>query len=85
VRGEQWSRRKSDGAEDETVAGMTQRAKQQNPRARSPVRSRFLRSKRKKKLYSLYNCTGTSWVYSRVMKKSRDEKLFLQQLSQMPA
>jgi hypothetical protein len=34
VRGEQWSRRKSDGAEDETVAGMTQRAKQQNPRRR---------------------------------------------------
>ena len=34
VRGEQWSRRKSDGAEDDTVAGRTQRAKQQNPRGR---------------------------------------------------
>jgi hypothetical protein len=58
---------------------MTQRAKQQNPRRREVAGSIPVFA-RKKKL-SLFALRGT--VYSRVTKKSRDEKL--QQLSQMPA
>jgi hypothetical protein len=55
VRGEQWSRRKSDGAEDETVAGMTQRAKQQNPRRREVAGSIpvFAFEAQKKALFAL--------------------------------
>jgi hypothetical protein len=60
------------------MAGMTQRAKQQNPRRRERGR-RFdpgfcVRSAKK---------SSIRWVYSRVMKKEKKGKT--QQLSQMPA